>query len=69
MSNYHRAAAWIDRFASRLQRYNVDREEAVQIAAHVWGQDGERSSPERAADSIFADDPPPVTGAAETDRH
>lgn len=54
MSNYQRAASWIDRFACCLQRHDVDREEAIEIAAHAWNLEGEKVPPERAAEAIFA---------------
>ena len=52
MDNYQRAAGWIDRFASRLQMHNVDREDAIEIAAQVWDEQGIHTCPERAAEAV-----------------
>lgn len=52
MDNYQRAAGWIDRFASRLQMHNVDREDAIEIAAQVWDEQGLSTCPERAAEAV-----------------
>lgn len=54
MDNYQRAAGWIDRFASRLQMHNVDREDAIEIAAQVWDEEGLTTCPERAAEAVCA---------------
>ncbi len=52
MDTYQRAAGWIDRFASRLQMHNVDREDAIEIAAQVWDEQGMQVCPERAAEAV-----------------
>ena len=52
MDNYQRAAGWIDRFASRLQMHNVGREDAIEIAAQVWDEQGSGTCPERAAEAM-----------------
>lgn len=54
MNGYTRVASWIDRFVSRLMRYDVSRKEAVESAFSVWNEQGIAANPERAADALYA---------------
>lgn len=53
MNSYQRAATWIDRFASRLQKYDIPREDAVESAFDVWNGQGIGTDPEGAADALY----------------
>ena len=52
MDAYQRAAGWIDRFASCMQLHNVGREDAIEVAAQVWAEEGPSACPERAAEAL-----------------
>lgn len=52
MNPHQLAAGWIDRFASRLQLHQFDREDAISIAAQMWAEHGATSCPERMAEAV-----------------